>query len=278
MAAGRTAHGRPRRDWTAWAGIVTAIVAAVSALVFNGISALATGHQIDLQRQGQFTDRYSKAVEQLGANGVNVRLGGVYALERLMRDSPSDQPTIVEVLSAFIRNNARPRTTTAPVMPGAGGMTLPRPETDVLGALTVLARRDTRHDAPKQATDLSRTDLSNLDLRQVDLHGANLVASDLHGSSLRAVDLTGANLAIADFSGADLTAANLAGAQMFFTDLAGADLTEVNLAGADFVDTNLTGANLDRTKMTDSQRRSATFDEPAPSHVSVPPPTNSPSR
>jgi Pentapeptide repeats (8 copies) len=32
-----------------------------------------------------------------------IRLGGIYALERIARDSPRDQPTVVEVLSAFIR-------------------------------------------------------------------------------------------------------------------------------------------------------------------------------
>jgi hypothetical protein len=57
-------------------------------------------------------DRYTKAVEQLGWDKIDVRLG-VYALQRLMRDSPTDQPTIMEVLAAYIREHA-PQTDLAP--------------------------------------------------------------------------------------------------------------------------------------------------------------------
>jgi hypothetical protein len=55
---------------------------------------LATrNHEIALQQQ--LTDRYTKAVEQLGSDTLDARLGGIYALERLMVDSPCDHPTIV---------------------------------------------------------------------------------------------------------------------------------------------------------------------------------------
>jgi hypothetical protein len=55
-----------------------------------------------LTEQGQVTDRYTKAIEQLGADNLDVRLGGIYALERIARDSAADHPTVVEVLAAFI--------------------------------------------------------------------------------------------------------------------------------------------------------------------------------
>jgi hypothetical protein len=51
-----------------------------------------------LTQQGQITDRYSKAVEQLGDDKLDVRLGGIYALERIAIDSRRDHPTIVAVL------------------------------------------------------------------------------------------------------------------------------------------------------------------------------------
>jgi hypothetical protein len=52
--------------------------------------------QRELTERGQITDRFSTAVDQLGHKERNVRLGGIYALERIMRDSESDQPAIVE--------------------------------------------------------------------------------------------------------------------------------------------------------------------------------------
>ena len=39
------------------------------------------------EREGQVTDRYSKAIEQLGSDKVDVRIGGIYALERIACDS-----------------------------------------------------------------------------------------------------------------------------------------------------------------------------------------------
>jgi hypothetical protein len=51
-----------------------------------------------LARQGQVTDRYTKAIEQLGSDKLEVRIGGIYALERIAHDSPRDHPTIMEVL------------------------------------------------------------------------------------------------------------------------------------------------------------------------------------
>src|SRR5205823_3729030 len=44
--------------------------------------------QQDLTRQGQIADRFTKAIEQLGSqNNLDVRLGGIYALEQIARDS-----------------------------------------------------------------------------------------------------------------------------------------------------------------------------------------------
>ena len=53
------------------------------------------------------TDRYTKAIEQLGSDKLDVRIGGIYALERIARDSARDHPTVMEVLTAFIREHSR---------------------------------------------------------------------------------------------------------------------------------------------------------------------------
>ncbi|MCP2338702.1 hypothetical protein [Actinomadura rupiterrae] len=58
-------------------------------------------------RQGQDTGRYAKAVEQLGSARGEVRLGGIYALQRLAQDSGRDRPTIVHVLAAYARTRWR---------------------------------------------------------------------------------------------------------------------------------------------------------------------------
>src|SRR5271165_3065503 len=73
---------------------------AAGALVF-------TARNFTLSREGQVTDRYTKAIEQLGSDKPDVRIGGIYALERVARDSARDHPTVMEVLTAFIREHSR---------------------------------------------------------------------------------------------------------------------------------------------------------------------------
>ncbi len=48
--------------------------------------------------QRRITELYTKAVEQLGSDKAPVRLGGLYALERLAQDNPSQRQTIVNVI------------------------------------------------------------------------------------------------------------------------------------------------------------------------------------
>jgi hypothetical protein len=135
--------------------------------------------QTALDQQGQHTDRFTKAVDQLdraGPDHLQARLGGIYALERLARDSPRDHSTIVEVLTAFIRTTApkpSPQPPTgAPANPDANcptkGVTA-----DIQAALTVLGRRDQSHDDPT-----TRIDLRNICLRNADLIGADLTGAD----------------------------------------------------------------------------------------------------
>lgn len=152
-ANGDEALAAPQRwNWTAIASLITAFTA-LSALVFTGLSLSTT-------EQGQFTDRYTKAIDQVGAQGADhlqTRLGGIYALERLARDSPRDQPTIVENLSAFVRSNL-PRAT----VQGNGGSPCPATTNlalDTQAALSVLGRRDHGQDGGA-VTDLRATCLA----------------------------------------------------------------------------------------------------------------------
>ena len=51
----------------------------------------------------RITELYAKAVEQLGNDKAPVRLGGLYALERLAQDNPAHRQTIVDVICAYLR-------------------------------------------------------------------------------------------------------------------------------------------------------------------------------
>jgi hypothetical protein len=53
---------------------------------------LFTARTFTLSREGQVTDRYTKAIDQLGSGKLDVRIGGIYALERIARDSAKTTP------------------------------------------------------------------------------------------------------------------------------------------------------------------------------------------
>jgi hypothetical protein len=196
-----------------------------------------TARNYRLSREGQVTDRYTKAIEQLGSDKLDVRIGGVYALERVARDSAKDHPTVMEVLAAFIREHSHEQW---PV-PEKNDAALPERRTrpDVQAALTVIGRRDATRD--QLPVDLKFTELYGAALSGAQLDGPRI--HDVHIRGVRAfgerlfggVDLTGAHL-----SGANLTVAHLRDAR-----LSGADLSGANLTGADLTGADLTGAKLD---------------------------------
>jgi uncharacterized protein YjbI with pentapeptide repeats len=256
---------------TAIANTRTSLVAMLAAIgVAGGLAYTARTYR--LSREGHITDRYSTAVEQLGSDKMAVRLGGIYALERLMRDSPADQPTITETLAAYVRQNASARPAPAPApsvrdrrVAGRhrAGLTsaAEHPAEDVQAVLTVLGRRrpvDNEgridlHETNLRGAALQDADLSGAWLDSADLSGAWLYGANLTGALLGTVNLTGAELHGAKLSDAYLFGANLSGAQLSDATLTGARLDKANLTRAELIGANLTGAHLYEANLTDAR-------------------------
>jgi len=237
---------------------------AAGALIFTALNVVLSRRTVEVSRrtfelteQGQVTDRYTKAIEQLGSDKLDVRIGGIYALERVARDSARDHPTVMEVLTAFIREHSHEQWPPSGHPASRAQQRSIRP--DVQAALTVVARREP--DGDIRSIDLARADLTGAILT-----GANLTAADCTSADLSRAVLTGADLGGADLTGAILAEAYLPRAHLVGTDLSGADLsgatligadlradlTDANLARADLSGANLTGANLPRTNLADA--------------------------
>jgi Pentapeptide repeats (8 copies) len=181
----------------------TARDAARGRLLTAGAGLLATGgvlltvRKFVLSRDGQVTDRYAKAIGQLGSEKLDVRIGGICALERVARDSARDHPAVMEMLAAFIREHSHEQWPP----PDPGGRARERSlRPGVHAALTVVGRR------------LTERDIRPIDLARADLTGANLGGARLTGANLTCADLADADLADADLTRADLTRAELTGA------------------------------------------------------------------
>ena len=55
------------------------------------LSRAASREELQLTREGQLTDRFTRAVDQLGSKDVAVRVGGIYALGRIADESITDR-------------------------------------------------------------------------------------------------------------------------------------------------------------------------------------------
>jgi Pentapeptide repeats (8 copies) len=276
--------GRAR---TAFLAILAGGIATVGA-VFTGLAYRINrqSHELDrqaheLDRAGQITERFTRAIDQLGRPELDVRLGGIYALERIARDSEDDHPQVVEVLTAYVREHAawppKPATAAGPTgsetlaalieairaleriakgsqaeagaVEAAGepaqGETepeAPQLATDVQAAMSVLGRRDASRDKAG-----ARLELAGTDLRRAELVGANLQSAHLHGANLQ-----DANLGEANLEDAGLGWANLRHAHLFGANLQGADLTKANLQDAHLSEANLQRARLGRANLQDA--------------------------
>ena len=211
-----------------------------------------------VSQEGQITDRFTKAIEQLGAvdasgtKKLEVRLGGIYALERIANQSERDHWPIVEVLSTYVRENA-PRKPHESTQEDQASTRPPHPAADIQAILTVLGRRDRRYEREGQVLDLTRTDIRGADLCEAKLSEAilfqaNLSGAMFNGANLSDAKLGGSNLSRAYLFKTNLGRANLTRANLVQANLSEADLHEAKLSRANLTGANLTGADLSGAK------------------------------
>jgi hypothetical protein len=236
--------------WTTLAQVAVGVVLAIGAVAtwrnlrLTQQTLESTQAKLEVDREAEITNRFTQAIGQLGAelkNGapnLEVRLGGIYALERIARDSPRDHRTIIEVFTSYVRQNAR-WNADAPLR----GI----PPGDIQAILTVLGRRKPPQEPPEWREigplDLHWTDLSDANLVGANLRGANFLRANFLRAYLTGAHLTEAHLRGADLRGANLSEANPSGAQLGGADLRGADLTGAELSGEDFGGANFLGAD-----------------------------------
>jgi len=218
-------------------------------------------YQAETARDRSYTELFTKAVEQLGAEkkaieiltndqgekvtfedgypktwetyvpNIEVRIGAIFALERIMKDSDKDAPAIVDTLAAYVRENCGKQTleckipeqekdqTTGDWVKAiknyVGSMYNPKEGTlltraralneqpqvnrsDIKTALTVLGRRPEhlKHKDAKQpdlrSVNFQGWELHNFDLSYCDLSNAKMQGANLSGAEMQEVQITSA--------------------------------------------------------------------------------------
>ena len=191
-------------------------------LYFTYQNAKTAQQTLRVTEDGKITERFSKAVELLGHANLDVRIGGIYALERIARDSKYDHSTVIEILAAYVTQHARRKEEEDNSASATSDPKLPNSlAADVQVALDAIGRRKW-----KDSETLSRPILLlGIDLRAAILTNANLRGVYLFGSDLRMAFLNGAK-----FNRAKLSDVDFRGAHVFNTDFSGSLIRGVDLS------------------------------------------------
>jgi len=230
--------------------------------------ARAFEEQIGVAQDGQITERFTRAIDQLGHKNLEIRLGGIYALERIAQDSKKDHWTIMEVLTAYVRENARWEEPPGSDAAEDEALGVQRLRPDIQAILTVLGRRRLVHEEGASVSlSLPETDLRGASLSGAHLEGADLSDARLEGAHLGNAHLERANLGNTHLEGADLSDARLEGAHLGNAHLGGANLwfahpeqahlRHAHLEGTDVRHAHLEGADFFRAHLDEADLRSA---------------------
>ncbi|TPE51495.1 pentapeptide repeat-containing protein [Amaricoccus solimangrovi] len=227
---------------------------------------------------------------------LEVRIGAIYTLERIARTDPAEHIRVMDILCAYVRENA-PARDAMPHEPGEWpeypeGMTqdhavrrsaelreraerlrawvasLPPPRTDVQAVLEVIGRRDperigreeaaeTRSGAEGYRLNLRQSNLRRYDLSHLDFRRADLVEARMEGADLWQARMEGADLREARMEGAYLSGARMEGADLREARMEGADLWQARMEGAYLRGARMEGANLWQARMEGADLREA---------------------
>jgi hypothetical protein len=248
--------------------------------------AIYSGRTFALSRRGQITERFTRAIDHLGSDKVQIRLGGIYALERIAHESADEHVPIMEILTAYVRETSTWPPPAPRTRPAADGepprrsapdevhespdhdAPLPPTGVDIKEILAVLSRRAARDERERAAdfrieltgTNLRDVRANGIDLRRAQLSFAQLPWADLRGARLQDAVLVGADLWHADLDGVQLQRANLTSARLQEADLHGAPLQDARLSAIQLQYADLREAQLQGADMTGAQLQDARLD------------------
>ena len=255
------------------AGLVIAGALALVFAVWRGVlaqrQAETAQRQSETSQQGLLNERYQKGAEMLGSEVLSVRLGGIYALQRLAAEHPEQYHVqILKLFCAFVRNptgvmgghlvdydeDGEPifglRVDVQEVMRAIGSRT---------DAGIALERADRSFELDLQNVDLQRCDLLSINLSEAILDNINLYDAVLNSANLCNAFLGNANMSNADLIEADLSSAHLSEACLSGARLSDSDLSNASLSGADLSNAYFDLADLTNASLSGADLSNASF-------------------
>ena len=252
------------------------LVTAIIALPLAIWRSVVADRQARTAQQGLLNERYQKGAEMLGSEILSVRLGGIYALQRLAEESPEQYHVpIIQLFCTFARNPTESEENQG--NPKNQPSHKPALREDVQAVMTAIGGRaktgidyekatkssglEIRHSTERVTVsrisyfwlDLSGANLSGVDLCEAELSSANFYSADLSESKLLEANLSNAILMRVNLSNAILFRANLSEAYFNSVDLSNATLASANLSRTTLAFVNLSNAELSGANLSDAE-------------------------
>ena len=230
--------------------------------------------QANTAQQSLLNERYQKGAEMLGSEVLAVRLGGIYALQRLAEEHPGQYHIqIMRLFCAFARRPTKDEEIES--MPRTEEK--PRLQEDVQTVMTAIGSRSEPGLALEKRAEFT-LDLHGADLSFARLSGANLSGADLSDTTLRHANFFETHFVPPDLSQPipsdpnqlqtgpvhvgesitpDLSGVENRRANLSLSILSDADLSDAHLLGTDLSGALLAGANLSNSKIIYANLRKA---------------------
>lgn len=187
-------------------------------------------------KSAKFFKNYSRAIDQLGSEKIEIRLGAISSLEMIADKSDEYFRPILKILTAYIREKSHTKEGIITKNPEKQEKDKSLP-TDFQAILELICKREHSFN-------------EKLDLRKSNLRKAQLFKAHLEGADLSEADIWGADLVEAHLENAQLSRAYLEDSILVRAHLNNADLLEACLVGAyiqgaDFQDACLIKAQIE---------------------------------
>lgn len=211
-------------------------------------SAMERSNNIALKGQAtSLFEHYSRAIEQLGNDKLEIRLGAISTLEIIANKSDEFYWQIMELLTAYIRENSTIKKDVD--IDSIEYFNQPPEETkvreDIQAILTVIGERRYSYKADEdKRLNLEGTNLRKANLDDANLNGVNFTKANLEGASLRNAKLKEAVFKGANLRNTSLVKAHLENAEMLGAYLELAQLNHAHLEGAVLGGVRLNSANM----------------------------------
>ena len=220
------------------------LVAATIALPLGIWRSFVADRQSRTAQQGLLNERYQKSAEMLGSGVLSVRLGGIYALQRLAEEHPDQYHVqIMRLFSAFVRNPTKDSEEKAEKIGPPDAEAKPAPPRPDIQAIMEAIRDRSERGAALEKEGGFRWNFESINLSGLLLNNADLSEAWFKRANLSNTWLDGSNL-----SRANLKEANLVDAQLLGANLSNANLEEANLSAAFFDRANMSNTQLEKAK------------------------------